>query len=326
LQELVLSHQPYPAPPDRSPITRRALSLPSVAVLAVLTCMPAKALTINAIYGPGISPAAQSVISSTILGYESLFTDNVAISIDFQSMTGGLGQSSTYVYTVSYSSFISGLRADATSISDSTAIALLPQASTDPVAHQGSVRLTRANAQAVGLSVNPPPNNDTDSTISLNLSIINIGRSSIDPARYDLQSVVSHEIDEVLGTTSNVGGNGTINPADLFRYSASGQRSFTKAGDDAYFSLDGSTLLARYNQDGSADYGDWWSTGAHAFEVQDAYGTPGAFANLSTELTLLDAVGYTLAVAVPETGSLAMLAAGLAWVGGIVRRKTAAGR
>jgi hypothetical protein len=50
-----------------------------------------------------------------------------------------------------------------------------------------------------------------------------------------------------------------INPADLFRYTTNLVRTFTTTGDNAYFSPDGTNLLARYNMDPGGDYGDWWS-------------------------------------------------------------------
>src|SRR5262249_48736244 len=116
--------------------------------------------------------------------------------------------------------------------------------------------------------------------------------------------VLSHEIDEVLGSGSNLNaGDGNIRPPDLFRYSSNniGTRNFTTSGDDAYFSIDGgTTLLARYNQVAGADYGDWWSQGGHLpVRVQDAFGTPGSDPDLGVEMIVLDSIGWTLASAIP---------------------------
>jgi hypothetical protein len=91
-------------------------------------------------------------------------------------------------------------------------------------------------------------------------------------------------------------------PEDLFRFDSSGHRSFTAGGDDAYFSIDGgATLLARFNQTSGGDYGDWWSTGSHDTEVQDAFATPGATPDPDIELTALDVIGYDL-VETPHEG------------------------
>jgi hypothetical protein len=167
------------------------------------------------------------------------------------------------------------------------------------------VHLTTANQRALGIS-GFPPGGQPDGTIYVNMSIVNIDRVNIDPTHFDLIAVVSHEIDEVLGTASGLTTTNT-SVADLYRYSSTGARNYTTAGDDAYLSIDGGvTDLVRYNQSASGDYGDWWSTGAHTPRVQDAFATQGATPNLGVELTLLDVVGYNLAtapLAAPKIGS-----------------------
>lgn len=169
------------------------------------------------------------------------------------------------------------------------------------------------------------PNGTTewDAMIDLNLSLLNYTRTSIDPDKYDLQSVAMHEINEVLGTTSQLPGNtADIASMDLFRYDSSGNRSFTTTGDDAYFSIDGTTLLARFNQDRAGDFGDFWSLGGHTYQLQDAFATPGVYADMNVETVMLDVVGYTLAP-VPEPETYAMMLAGLALVGFAARRRNA---
>src|SRR5262249_10193138 len=151
---------------------------------------------------------------------------------------------------------------------DTLALAHLPGGNTDPVTGGANITLTLPNLRALGFSANPP---DNDSTIYVNLASCNLDRTTIDPSKFDLMAVVSHEIDEVLGTASGLG-EANIHPPDLFRYSSTpGARNYTTSGDNAYFSLDGTNLLARYNQSGSGDYGDWWSSGAHTPQVQDAF-------------------------------------------------------
>src|SRR5207247_4941127 len=65
---------------------------------------------------------------------------------------------------------------------------------------------------------------------------------------------------------------------------SSGNRTFTTNDDDAYFSIDGADLLARFNQDSGGDYGDWWTAGVHQPQVQDAFLTAGAADRKSTRL------------------------------------------
>src|SRR5262249_17770315 len=106
---------------------------------------------------------------------------------------------------------------------------------------------------------------------------------------------------------------------DLFRYSSGGARSYTTAGDDAFFSLNGTTDLVQFNQNqqfGGGDFGDWHPSGTA--RVQDAFATPLATPTLATsaglvEIVNLDAQGYNLATAaaaVPEPASLTLLGMG----------------
>jgi hypothetical protein len=175
-------------------------------------------------------------------------------------------------------------------------------------------------------------------------------RSGGQPAgTYDFYTEVEHETDEVLGTSSCITGSGnnpaTIttgvgctnhfngNPAvgvsapDLFRYSGSGTRSYlaTANGTAAYFSINGSTTnIANYNnQPNGADYGDWNSD---SNRVQNAFGSPDTNGvditnDGGSEILVLDAVGYTLTSSVPEPGTGVLLAAALAVLAGLARRR-----
>ena len=79
-------------------------------------------------------------------------------------------------------------------------------------------------------------------------------------AQYILQVVTEHEIDEVLGLGSSLPRtpSETIFPEDLFRYDASGNRSFTTNSlAKAFFSIDTTTDLAQFdNQNDGGDFGD----------------------------------------------------------------------
>ncbi len=97
---------------------------------------------------------------------------------------------------------------------------------------------------------------------------MNFDRITIDPGKYDLQGVVEHELDEVLGLGSAL--NIPVNfprlsrPQDLFRYSANGTPSYDVNAASSYFSIDGgATNLVNFNQNGGGDYGDWASS-SHA--------------------------------------------------------------
>jgi len=293
-----------------------------LASLLALASPPARALTIISTFDSSITgdPNAATIISSidaAVQVYETNFTDPITVKITFKE-GGGLGSSSTFYFNdVNYLSFMTALSSHATTANDATALAhLSPFTANNPVDGNTTISLTTANAKALGLF----SYSGTDGTITLNTSLMNLDRVTIDPAKYDLQAVAEHEIDEVLGTASGLGSN-EIQPVDLYRYDSSGARNYTTSGDNAYFSLDGTTLLARYNQHTGADYGDWYSfNGGQTPRVQDAYGTPGVIPAYGEELTLLDVVGYTFSP-VPEPGATSLLMAGMALAGAGVSRR-----
>jgi hypothetical protein len=278
------------------------------ATISITVNPPLAGLIINPIWDSSITSdpnaaAIENAISNAILVYETKFSDPVTVQITFAEMSGGLGQSSTFISTRPYATFYSALVSDSKTTNDVLALANIPGGSVNPVNGGSSMQLTLPNLRAIGINQSPS-GGQSDSTISLNMSIINIDRISINPSKYDLMAVVSHEIDEVLGTSSGLLG-GTVTPPDLFRYNSSGVRNFTTSGDDAWVSFDGGlTRPVRYNQNPagqpSGDFGDWWSYNVpHTPRVQDAFGTAGATPNLGVELTLLDVIGWDLVIPPP---------------------------
>ncbi|PYU30022.1 MAG: hypothetical protein DMG31_15185 [Acidobacteria bacterium] len=261
----------------------------------------------------------EATINSTIGVYEATFTDPITVNITFQEMNSGLGQSSTFFDTILYSSYLTALTADKKSSNDAIALAHLGAGPNNPVNNNPNINVKLPNLRAVGI-MESPLLGQPDGTIGLNTSIMNLSRAGQqNPSKYDLMAVVSHEINEVLGLGSALPNppSRTIFPEDLFRYASNGARTFTTSGDNAYFSIDGTNDLARFNQDSGGDYGDWWSTGAHTPQVQDAFGTAGAQPNLGVEVTALDVIGYDVA---PEPGTVILLGTGLV-IAGLRRRR-----
>jgi hypothetical protein len=245
----------------------------------------------------------ESTINTAIHNIENSFTNSITVAIKFQE-GAGLGGSSKYYEPVSYTSFRTHLAAAATTSDAKAAVASLPISTNNPVNGNADVFLTLPNARALGYSGANPPPGMPDGTITLNTSICNLNRLSIDPAKYDLLAVTTHEIDEVLGFGSALNGlrNGAPTPTgpigvdDLWRYHQNGTRSFdTSLADQAYFSINGGTTdLARFNQQAGGDFSDWYSPGGQTPQVQDAFATPGATPDLGVERRRLNVDGYTL--------------------------------
>jgi hypothetical protein len=261
------------------------------------------------------SALIQNAINAAISAYQWQFSDPITVNIQFAKMTNGLGQSSTFTAEIAYSDFLAALANDAMTTNDAIAHNYLPASNGNPANGNPSMALTTANLRALGINVSPA-NNQPDSYIALNLSIMNLTRASADSSKYDLASVVQHEVDEALGLTSALNGvnNGAPVPSgaarvlDLFRYDQNGARSFnTASNSQAYLSIDGGTTdLVRFNQTQVGDFQDWWSGTGHTPRVQDAWGTPGATPNLGVELVALDVCGYNLVSAVAKPTIISM--------------------
>ena len=237
----------------------------------------------------------ESTINAVIAVYEAKFSDPITVTIKFQETTNGLGQSSWWYYEIPYREYYTNLLADAKSADDAIALAHLPDSANNPVTGTSTILVKTANLRAIGITgMESGLENGVDGIIGLNTAIMNLSRPPASPSKYDLMTVAEHEIDEILGLASALPDVTTPLPEDLFRYRSSGNRSFTASGDRALFSIDGTTFLARFNQNSSGDYGDWWTAGAHTPQVQDAFLTAGATPDLGVELTALDVIGYDL--------------------------------
>jgi len=304
--------------------------------------VPVKALNIVPTYDSSIMsdpnfPEEQTAISAAIQVFQTNFSDNFTVYITFYSTNVGLAESYAYYVPVDYQAYVSALTANASSHNDHLALSQLPTIDSDPVTGQNQISITEVLADRLGLA---SPTSDIQS-IWLNTSIMSFTRPPPNSKNlYDMQSAVEHEIDEIMGG----GGAGCnldstltgIGATDLFRYATNSgnstiSRSWTTSnGDNAFFSVDGTNLWARFNTDPSGDLGDFWgvqqdqNTGALEYwsppgvtphpEVQDAIGTPGAFSypennggiSLNTapdlgtnELTMMDVIGWTLIVHTP---------------------------
>jgi hypothetical protein len=265
--------------------------------------MPARALVIIPTWDSSITndpnaAAIQGTINTAIQYYQTRLSDPITVRITFEEMAiAGLeGHSQWWYYNISYPQWRGALQRDATTTNDNTALANLPAGDVNPATGANTIRVKTANLRALGITgMNSGLAGGVDGIIGLHTSQMNLSRASIEPDKYDLLAVTEHEIDEVLGLGSGLDTSPDNSfPEDLLRFTSSGARTFTTNGDDAYFSIDGASLLARFNQNVAHDHGDWWCSGPHAPQVQDAVETAGATPNPGIEMIALDVIGYNL--------------------------------
>jgi PEP-CTERM motif len=312
--------------------------------IAFLVGAPARAdLTIIPTFDSSITSlpgaaAIEGAINSAISAVESAITspNHLTVTIDFQNMTSGLGQSNTTAYFVSYYDYYNAYKAVATSTTQLTALASLGAAPTsetsgNPVTGTDQMLITSAEGRNLGFTTpgNSGPGGTYDSVIGLNTSITS-PPNTLNGNTYGLQSTATHEIDEVLGIGgpgSNLGNGSTIGDLDLYRYSSTGVRSYSTTAPSSYFSINGgNTVLSYFNQTSGADYADWLSNPipqGYQPQVQDAFGMPGTDPTLGVnELTAFNAIGYALLPSsVPEPSTLTMMGTALLLLAGYGRSR-----
>jgi hypothetical protein len=291
-----------------------------------------------------------NVLNTTISGLYSSTFSNANASIFIQYGTTGLGQSTTgFLNLIPYSTYRADLIATASNDGvDTGALASLP--AVEPAIYGGAdVEVTSALGAAIGISnaaltgttANGAP--CTPGTAGCFNGIITITNDfaatplfyrtgSIAPDAFDFYTVVEHETDEVLGTSSCIdttGGSlsdgcGSTSPSavDLFRYNA-GSRVFNSTTPGAYFSFNGGATNgangAVYNTlPNGDDYADFITGCPGSPRIQDATACPGFAGRDITndggaEINILDAVGYNLAQGtVPEPNFVGLLGLGFA--------------
>jgi len=303
---------------------------PAVMAMAVLA-LPAHgtSLFISPTFNSSITsdPNAaviESTIDTAISIYEESFSNPITVDITFGE-GAGLGSSSTEFETVSYAAYCAALVANATTANDALAVGTLAPGgvcpSHNPVNGSTTINVKTANLRALGFTTpGVGPGGIPDGSITVNPSITTPPNGS----GYSLLAVTEHEIDEVLGLGSGLpnttGGTipvSNIFPEDLFRYDASGNRTFASGASctglpNAYFSINGTTDLAQFNNAcNGGDFGDW-AVVPGSPKVQDWAAISGTSPTLGPELIALDVIGYN---AIPEPGTFLLVGAALVGLG-----------
>jgi hypothetical protein len=265
--------------------------------------------------------AIEAMIGRAISLYESMFADQITVSILFRYSTtrpngtpignaNMIALSNYVVYSPPWSTYIDALRADAKTANDATANASLPstQLSTNMV-------VASANGRAVGGDT-PPAMFDNgsvavggpyDGIVTLNAAAPYQFTRPANAAYYDAQTGVEHEMDEILGLGSYLNASSSNRrPQDLFSWSAPGVRNTSTSGT-RYFSINGGqTPIINFSQLSGYDYGDWESEPCPQSNpyVQNAFGCKGQAEDISLsspEGINLDVIGYDL---ITPTGQL----------------------
>lgn len=266
--------------------------------------------------------AIESTINAAIALYQSLFADPITVEILYRYATtrpdgtpiqDSVAVSDFVVYSIPWSTYLSSLEADAKTTSDASANANLP---TLPVTND--LVPSGAGGRAIGFDTPPAmfangsvgDGGPYDGIVTLNSAdAIQFTRPPA-AGNYDARRFTEHEIDEVLGLGSYLGGGSgsDFRPQDLFSWSAPGTRSHSAVGT-RYFSIDnGNTDIVGFNQDSNGDFGDWLSEPCpqtHPY-VQNAFGCAGQLSDISAtspEGINLDVVGYDLSAAIPPPGA-----------------------
>jgi hypothetical protein len=282
------------------------------------TTVPTVGLVIHPTFDSSITnnpnaAAIQATISRAISFHESLFTDPITIQIRFRFSTttpdgmhlpmGTLARTDLVLYPISWSSYISALRADAKSSNDTQANANLPG-----TALSANIRPSSAGGRAVGLNTPPAMFADGsvgqggpyDAIVTLNSAAPYQFSRPPSASNFDAQRSIEHEVDEAIGLGSRLGGNGSdLRPQDLFSWSSPGNRNISTSGT-RYFSINGGVAnLVNFNQDPGGDLGDWFSEQCpqtHPY-VQNAFVCAGQYSDISAtspEGINLDVIGYDL--------------------------------
>jgi hypothetical protein len=252
------------------------------------------------------APAAfKNAVISAVQYLESVITSKVTVNIDVgygeiagQSMeAGALGESSSYLVSVSYAALRSALVANNTDATTASVLASLP--STCPAS--GTICITTAEAKALGLM--SATNSATDAYVGFGSGYPFTYSGSVATGTYDFNGVALHELTETMGrvmlTGDNLTGGADYTLLDLLHYSASGTRDFS-ASKAGYFSDNGGvTNGGAFNTVSGGDAADWASSmGNNSFDAFSNSGVTNSFT--SGDLTEMNALGWQVVGSAPS--------------------------
>jgi hypothetical protein len=295
--------------PPKNTATSKALVL--LAFFGFVLTQPIRALTFNLTYDSSVTSQTNAAQIETAIGIatqtiQTLYTNSSTVNVTVYwgaagPFSGGidLGASQTEaIGDYTYAQLTNALNAARTTVADSNAVASLPPS--DPIA--GNVWImAEAEAKALGLSsifgLDPNDTNSNDGAIGF-ASDVSYTFDSTNRAvagEFDFISVAEHELTEVMGRDNfGLNENDLYVPYDLFRFTASGTRSFNVNDSNVYFSTDnGVSVLKDFNPNNGGDIQDW--TTSTPPDSYDAYISSGVSGKLSSaDLTAVSIIGYNL--------------------------------
>lgn len=276
-------------------------------------------LAIDLVWDSSVASAPSGFMSAVTASAQALVNDIttatktvVYVAVGWGEIAGGalasgaLGESQSSGYLTNYTTVANALTAHGDNLT----------AANEPTSAQFFV--TSAEAKLLGMA-NPTGGSATSIDGSVGFGTLSgtgyswqFGSSGTTSTQFNLQSVVYHELTEVMGRISMEGtatyyGAKTYTPLDLFDFSAASTLALSNTG--GYFSNDnGSSHLGNFNPANlyGGDIGDWASynsvtesgtvtSGQDAF---NAFGRPGYDGILSKDdLLEIAALGYSLTAA-----------------------------
>jgi hypothetical protein len=353
------------------------IRLPVIAGAALLASASAShALTFNFTFLAGSTPQANQAFIDAGARWSALFSDNLTVNMTVGTASlgnGMLASASTAQTLVSYTDYRNALVADARSATDATATSNLPTGSSfgmlinntsdspngsasttayldnNGSANNSSIRLTNANAKALGLTPTAAAVGSCATACDASIAFSNAiswdynPNDGITSGTYDFVGSATHEIGHALGFISGVdildansfpiGGPFPsdaftyVAPLDLYRFSAasmaagSGIIDWTASTTDKFFSLNkgaaaGPSFSTGVNFGDGRQNGHWKDN--LGLGIMDPTVTQGELLSISdNDITAFDVIGWNVS-AVPEPSTWALFAAGLA---GLVARR-----